>query len=243
MAPSTAEDLNDLNRLLATGQCVQCDLSRAGLVLSDLAGADLEGADLVGANLSQANLSGANLRGANLSSASLYGANLSGADLRGANLAGADLREAYLMNANLLGVDLAAVHLEGVVGLPNDAGTPEQFHTWAMNEAASGNYQAAIDYFERALALNPDFAPAYLGRGLTRYRLGNEAAATQDAQIAAQLFEKQDNPEGYEAAQNFLQAVELYRQAANQEKKPQGGLGLDRLIGSLGPLLLRFLIP
>ena len=242
-APLRAENLSDLNQLLATKQCLQCDLSGSGLVMSNLSGANLSGANLNRANLSQANLSGANLRGANLSSASLYGANLSGADLSGANLTGTDLRDAYLTNANLLNVSLETAYVEGAVGIPNYAGTPAQFHTWGMNEAAQGNYQTAIDHFNRALNLNSDFAPAYLGRGLAHYRLGDEAQATEDVKIAAQLFEKQDNREGVEAAQNFLGAIAFYRNAANEADKPKGGLGLDRLFGAIGPLLLRFLLP
>ena len=52
----------DLKKLKATGNCVQCDLS----------GADLWGEDLSGADLTEAH--------------HLYGANLTGADLTDANL-------------------------------------------------------------------------------------------------------------------------------------------------------------
>ena len=243
IAPASAEDLGDLNQLLSTKQCSQCDLSRAGLVMADLAGADLNRANLSGANLSQANLTGANLVGANLSGASLHGANLTGANLTGANLTGTDLQDTYLVNANLIDVNLDDAHVQGAVGIPSYAGTPEQFYGWGMNEAAKGNYLDAIDHFNRALATEPDFAPAYLARGLTQYRIGNEAGATEDAQMAATLFEEQENLEGQAAAQNFLVAIAAYREAANSAKEPKGGLGLHRIIGSLGPLLLRFLIP
>lgn len=243
IVPASAENLSDLSQLLSTKQCYQCDLSRSGLVMADLAGANLSSANLSGANLSQANLAGADLSGANLSGASLHGANLSGANLVGANLTGTDLRDTYLVNANLLGVDLADAHVQGAVGIPSHAGTPEQFYSWGMNEAAKGNYLDAIDHFNRALDADPDFAPAYLSRGLTQYRIGNEAGATEDAQIAANLFEEQENIEGQEAAQNFIQAIAAYREAVNSAEEPKGGLGLDRIIGSIGSLLLQFLVP
>ena len=74
-------DPNQLNTLLSTKNCPQCDLSYA---------------NLSGANLSTANLSAANLRGANLSRA-----NLSYADLNTA-----DLTWAFLMSAKLKSADL-----------------------------------------------------------------------------------------------------------------------------------------
>ncbi|MFM6203890.1 MAG: pentapeptide repeat-containing protein, partial [Planktothrix sp.] len=75
--PVLAERQRDVERLMSTNQCQQCDLSG-----SNLAEAKLEGADLLGANLEKANLRGANLKGADLSSANLIEADLSGADLR-----------------------------------------------------------------------------------------------------------------------------------------------------------------
>jgi hypothetical protein len=56
----------DVEMLLATNKCLECDLS----------GADLRGASLVGANLTGANLSGADLSNVNLNRADLSGANL-----------------------------------------------------------------------------------------------------------------------------------------------------------------------
>ena len=36
--PTQAESLNDLNQLLSTKKCAQCDLTNAGLVQADLRG-------------------------------------------------------------------------------------------------------------------------------------------------------------------------------------------------------------
>ncbi len=235
--PVRAENIQDLSQLLNTKQCPQCDLSGSGLVMANLAGAELSGANLSGANLSRANLSGANLSGANLSGASLHGANLSGAILIGAKLYGTDLRKSYLVNANLIGVSLDTAYMQGAMGIPNYAGTPELFHFWAVKEADKANYRAAIENYNRALNLNPQFAPAYLGRGLARYRLGDEPGAIQDGEMAVQLFLAQGNEIGSQGSQQFLEGMEFARNLPNGP----GGGGMHKFMGSIGSLLLKFL--
>ena len=89
-----AFDREDLDQLLRTNECSDCDLSQANLIGMNLRGADLSDANLQGANLRGAalmfaDLSDANLVGANLSRANLYATNLDDADLYGANLYGA----------------------------------------------------------------------------------------------------------------------------------------------------------
>ena len=230
-SPAKAENFQHTRQLLSTKQCLQCDLSGSGLVQVDLSGAQLSGANLSGANLSRANLSGANLSGANLSGASLYGVNLNGANLSGANLNGTDLRDAYLGNAIVTGTNFNAAYVLGAVGIPQSAGTPEDFYRWAVTEAQNGDYKGAIDHFNKALSLNPEFAPAYLARGVSRYRLGDEKGATIDAQASSQLFDTQKNPRGAEMAKNFLKGIEDARNARSRGNDDNifnflGGLGL-----------------
>lgn len=234
------ENLSHLSQLLSTKQCPNCDLSGSGLVMSNLAGADLKGADLSNANLSQANLTNADLSGANLRGASLYGANLTNANLSGANLQGTDLREAYLYNSNLAQTDLATAYVEGAVGMPTYAATVEQFQAWALAESQQGNYQKAIDNFNRALSLNPNYPSAYLGRSLAYYYLGKESEANQDALIAAQLYQQQENTKGYETAMQFIQGMEEAR-ASTQLQDP--GPDMMGLVQGIAGLALRFLIP
>ncbi len=235
-----AENLTHLSQLLSTKQCPNCDLSGSGLVMSNLAGADLRGADLSNANLSQANLSNADLSGASLRGASLYGANLTNANLSGADLEGADLRKAYLYNSNLARTSLTTAYVEGAVGIPTYAATVEQFQTWALAESQRGNYQKAIDNFNRALSLNPNLPSAYLGRSLAYYYLGKESQANQDALIAAQLYQQQENTKGYETAMQVIQAMETAR--ASTELQDPGPDYLSLFQGIAG-LALRFLIP
>lgn len=241
ISSARAENINELRQFLATKQCQQCDLSGSGLVLANLAGADLRGANLVGANLSQANLTGANLAGANLSGASFNGANLTAANLRGAIVNGTDFRNVYFINADLTGVIFNNAYVQGAVGIPDYAGNPEMFYGWGLIENKQGNFKAAVEHYNRALNLNPKYAEAYLARSMALYRLGNTAQSNQDAQSASELFEEQQNPAGYQAAQNFIQGVQAL---AERESKPPSGStdGIERVIQSVGGLLLQFFL-
>ncbi len=236
-AIAKAENLQQTQQLLSTKQCQQCDLTNAGLVLADLAGADLSGADLSRANLSRANLTGANLAGANLTGTSLNGANLSGANLSGANLESTDLRDAILLNASLYGTSLKTAYIQGTMGIPQYAGTAEDFYAWGVVEADRGNYRAAINKYNQALSLKPDFAPAYLARSVALLNLSNYKAASQDAQVAATLFSVQQNPNGYQLAQNMIQGIAI----AQNPPKARSGTSLGNALVSIGSLLLQFI--
>ena len=241
--PIRAENLSDLNQLLATKKCSQCDLSNSGLVMANLTGAELQQANLINANLSQANLMGADLSGADLTGASLHGANLTGANLTGANLTGTDLRNAYLGNTNLTDVDLNRAYLEGVRGISDNAASPEQFYRWGVQETKQGNYNAAIAHYQRAIKINSEFAPAYLGLGMIQFRFDNQTAAQRNAQIAAKLFEKQEHQVGYRTATNFQQHIEMMRQAEeNVANRERGASNFGKFLGGVGSLLLQLLL-
>ncbi|MEN9567726.1 MAG: hypothetical protein RLZZ69_2922 [Cyanobacteriota bacterium] len=241
--PAQAENLSDLNQLLGTKKCSQCDLSNAGLVQADLIGSDLTQANLVGANFSQANLKGADLRGANLEGTSLYGANLTGANLTGANLTGTDLRNAYIENANLEGVNLDSAHVDGIKGLTATAASAEQFHRWGVREAENGNYQGAIANYQKAIKLDPELAPAYLGLAIIQYNFDYRSAAQKNTQTAIALFRKQKHELGLQTATNFQQKMNQVQEAENHVAKQKGGHGqIGKFMGSVGSLLLQFLL-
>jgi uncharacterized protein YjbI with pentapeptide repeats len=238
-APAIAENVNQLAQLLSTKKCPMCDLSGSGLVFADLTGANLAGANLAGANLSQANLSGANLTGANLSGTSFNSANLTGADLRGAIMNGTDLRGAYLTNANFTATNLDSAFVQGVVGMPTNAGTPELFFGWGLLESRKGNFKAALSNYNKALNLDPHFAPGYLGRGLALLKMGDETAAKQNVEYASKLFEEEKNTDGYDTAQNFLKNLQAMQDArANGAGTPQ----LDAIVRGVASLALQFLL-
>ena len=241
--PLQAENLSDLNQLLESKKCIQCDLSSSGLVHANLVGADLTGANLINANLSQANLAGANLSGANLTGASLYGANLSGANLTDAILTGTDLRNTYLLNTQLEGVDLNTVNLDGVKGISLEVGTPEQFHRWGVREGDRGNYRAAIAHYHRAINLDPKFAPAYLGLGVIYYQHDDYAKAVKNTERAVKLFEEQKNQLGQQNSQEFLENMQLANQIeADMKAREQGASNVGKFIGGVSNLLLQLLL-
>ena len=241
--PTQAENLSHLNQLLGTKKCNGCDLSSAGLIHANLAGAQLSGANLVNANLSQANLAGADLSGANLTGASLYGANLTGANLTGANLTGVDMRNTYLMNTQLEGVDLNTAYLDGVKGISTEVASPEQFHRWGVREADRGNYTGAIAHYNKAISIDQEFAPAYLGIGIVYYRTDNRVKAKKNVEIAAKLFEEQENQLGKDTSDQFLQTMESISQMeADIEKREQGAASFGKFLGGIGSLLLQLML-
>ena len=242
-APIRAESLSDLNQLLNSKKCSQCDLSDAGLVQANLVSSDLSQANLAGANLSQANLKGADLRGANLAGASLHGANLAGANLLGANLTGTDLRNAYVNNANLDGVDLDSAHVNGIKGLATTAATAEQFHRWGVREAEHGNYKGAIANYQKAIKLDPELAPAYLGLAIIQFNFDYRGAAQKNTQMAMDLFEKQEHELGLQTASNFQTKMTMIQEAEENMASQEGGHGqVGKFMGSVGSLLLQFLL-
>ncbi|WP_255527303.1 MULTISPECIES: pentapeptide repeat-containing protein [Trichocoleus] len=230
-----AENSDHLRQLLSTKQCQKCDLSGAGLVLADLSNADLREADLSGVNLSRANLTNANLSGAKLLGASLFGANLGGANLRGADLGSADLRTAYLWNADLQNANLINTLLKGSIGLAASAVTAEEVYKWALEEAQVSNHGVAVDYYNQALILKPDFAPGYLGRAISRYRLGDGSGGIQDAQYAERLFTHQGNLQGSQTSQALIKEIQTPPKSA---KQGGGGGGLLSILGSVLQLFL-----
>ncbi len=238
-SPVQAESVEDLSLLLSTKKCSLCNLSGAGLVMANLSGANLVGANLAGANLSQANLTGANLSGANLAGTSFNGANLTGANLAGAILDGTDLRNAYLINANFIATSLEKAYLQGAIGTPTNAGTPELFYGWGLLETRKGNFKSAITNYDKALSLNPEFAPGYLGLSLAYLKLGNETVAKQNAEYAVALFKQQDNQNGVETTENFLKNLQSIEEArTRQAGTPQ----LDSIVRGVASIALKLLM-
>jgi uncharacterized protein YjbI with pentapeptide repeats len=108
----------DVQRLLETNSCAECDLSQASfrevdLKYANLNGADLKGADLRAADLGHANIDGSNFSGADLSHAQLDNVNLKTATFRGANLSNVDLTGADLSEMDLTGANLRKAILVG----------------------------------------------------------------------------------------------------------------------------------
>jgi hypothetical protein len=101
----------NIETLIKTRSCNDCDLKKANLSNRDLSSVMLLGADLTQANLIEANLSGASMAVVNFMGAVLSGANLNGTDLNNSTMNGANLSEADLTTANLADASLKRVIL------------------------------------------------------------------------------------------------------------------------------------
>jgi Flp pilus assembly protein TadD len=152
---------------------------------------------------------------------------------------GTDLRGAYLTNANLTATNLDSAYVQGSMGMPTNAGTPELFFGWGLLESRKGNFKAALSNYNKALSIDPHFAPGYLGRGLALLRLGDEAAAKQNVEYASQLFEEEKNTDGYDTAQNFLKNLQAMQEA---REKGAGTPQLDAIVRGVASLALQFLL-
>ncbi len=82
--------------------------------------------------------------------------------------------------------------------LPSDAGTARLYVWLAQAKSIAGDYEAAIDYCDRAIARRPTFGVAYLCRGLALLRQPDHRRAIADLRFAlARLC-----PEGAALARN-----------------------------------------
>jgi tetratricopeptide (TPR) repeat protein/S1-C subfamily serine protease len=68
-------------------------------------------------------------------------------------------------------------------------------------------WELALSDFNQAIALNPQDAQAYNNRGLVYIEMDNKQAAIDDLQKAAQLYQKQDDTEGYKRVMEVLQQL------------------------------------
>lgn len=235
--PANAENQAHLRQLLATKSCAGCDLSGAGLVMADLVGADLSGANLAGANLSRANLMGADLRGANLTGTSLHGANLTGAKLTGSTLIGADLRNTNLYGTVFEETTTNGANLQGAMGIPNQLVSPEELYALGLAAAERGGQKQAIDYFNQAIAQKPDYAGAFLARGIAKYQLFDRQGGYEDAQTAIKIFQTQKNQAGIETAQAFITQLTTNPDTKVSPGKPN----FMDFVSGVSSLLLQFL--
>lgn len=244
MPIAKAENLEHTQQLLTTNDCSQCDLNKAGLVYAELIGANLSGASLIQANLSHADLTGADLSQTNLTGAVLFGADLSGANLSGANLQGADLRGTILTNVNLSDANIEGVNFLGAVGIPADLATAENYYRWGMAEAERGNFRGAINYYNQAIEQDSDFAHAYMGRSIARFRAGEQGAALADAQLAEQLYTEQNNERGTQIASQFAFGIQAAQEAyESRQRVSSGGTGgnIMNVLGGLAGIALQVL--
>ena len=102
----------DLEKLLKTNECIQCDLSKANFKKANLSNANLQGSNLNGANLWRANLSNANLENCSLEQANLKRVNFSNANLNRARFHWSIIRYAIMDGATAYQADFSKTKIK-----------------------------------------------------------------------------------------------------------------------------------
>ncbi len=81
-----------------------------------------------------------------------------------------------------------------------------QFHL-ANTEAVMKNFPAAIQAYEKAVALRPDEGLGYVGLALCQFGNGNPDAAVENLQAAKKIFKKKKNIPWYRDARIAIQQI------------------------------------
>ena len=71
-----------------------------------------------------------------------------------------------------------------------------------------GDNKAAIDDYDQAIKLKPDYALAYYNRGIARNALGDKQSAILDYQKAAELYKTQNKTQDYQDALNRIKKLQ-----------------------------------
>ncbi len=237
-------NFEDLVQLLETRTCMECRLQDADLMHADLRDANLKKAKLQRADLGRAQLDGANLSGADLSFATLRHASLRGANLSGATLTGTDLIGADLSNAQLDDNALSTSHWKNAKGVQAVANDYASLHNAGVEENLQGRHPEAEEYFNKALVHRPKAAITWVARGISRAQQAKRELASSDFAYAAELYEKQAQPE---IAKQLRDGAEQVKQDPAQ--RGGNGIGSSLLSGATGlvkqliPLAAKFLVP
>jgi tetratricopeptide (TPR) repeat protein len=91
---------------------------------------------------------------------------------------------------------------------PTNPTTVEDFWRRANQKLDNGDYQAAIEDYNRVIELNPNLALAYYNRGLVRTKLSDRQGAIADFQRAADLYQQQGQTQQHQDAIDHIQQLQ-----------------------------------
>ena len=116
----------------------------------------------------------------------------------------------------------------------SDVDTPEYHFRSGMRSVDTGNYDAALNSFQRALDLDKKFVPAYAGLGLANAHLGNTKAAKKNIGKAVDKGSKDPDvlaicARGWIVMRNddkkwFKKATNILDKALKRDKQHEGSL-------------------
>ena len=94
------------------------------------------------------------------------------------------------------------------MNLANGVMTAEDFMRQAGARSEEGDYLGAVQSYDQAIQLDPDYSRAYANRGLVRLNLGDRRGALEDWQQAAKMFLAQGSMTNYEMALGYIRKLE-----------------------------------
>ncbi|MFN7526842.1 MAG: tetratricopeptide repeat protein, partial [Dolichospermum sp.] len=86
-----------------------------------------------------------------------------------------------------------------------------EFYIQGQTQHFKGNYQAAIAAYSTSIKLNPEYAPAFKGRGLVYFDTGNKEGAIADYNQVLRL--NANDAETYNNRGNAFSSIGDYRRA------------------------------
>lgn len=100
--------------------------------------------------------------------------------------------------------------------------SPQDFYVRAVTKALERNYQGAVEDYTQAIELNPNFVEAYIKRGATRYKLGDDRGALKDCSEALRINPDLAQSYYYQGRARYRlgytqAAIEAYTQAIRLE--------------------------
>ncbi len=100
--------------------------------------------------------------------------------------------------------------------------SPQDFYVRAAAKSLEKNYHGAVEDYSQAIELNPEFVEAYLKRGMTRYKLGDDRGTLKDCNQALQINPNLAQAYYYQGRARYRlgytqAAIEAYTQAIRLE--------------------------
>lgn len=100
---------------------------------------------------------------------------------------------------------------------PDYAKSPEIWSDFGKLAYAAGDYKKALEHYNEAFRLQPNYADANYGRAVARFKLnGNLQTLINELETTAHLYREQGNTEGFS---NTVAEIKRARNHMNQEEQ------------------------
>ena len=97
--------------------------------------------------------------------------------------------------------------------------TPEEYYNMGIEEAEQGNYDAALEDFNKAIKMKPEFADAYINRAFyAKENLGDYKGAIEDYIVAINMSSDDNDAFTYCNMAHAQMKLKNYKEALNNIK-------------------------